>query len=83
MNGYGVVQTVYRPLGIGVIRNDNNEEIIFTKTSMRGEDDGFRQITEGDSVAYRVFNDDIGGRKLARDVWKRPEPAGTTDQARR
>jgi hypothetical protein len=83
MNGYGIVQTIYRHLGIGVIRNNNDEEIIFTKTSMRGEDDGFYQITEGDGVEYRVFSDDIGGRKLARDVWKRPEPAETTDQAGR
>jgi hypothetical protein len=78
MNGYGVVEQVYRPLGIGVIKpNDGTApEVIFTTRSMKGGEDGFHEIKQGDVVNYEIFQDDFGGRNLARDVW--PRDPGTS-----
>jgi hypothetical protein len=71
MNGYGVVERVYRPLGIGVIKpnKENDPEVIFTIRSVKGGEDGFHEIKQGDNVNYEIFQEDFGGRKLARDVW--------------
>jgi hypothetical protein len=71
MNGYGTVEVIYRPLGIGVIKNKNGERIIFTAGSVKGGDPGFQDIEEGEEVHYRVFNDKIDSIGLAREVWKK------------
>lgn len=69
MNGYGTVEKIYRPLGIGVIKSEDGKQIIFTAGSVQGGEDGFEYLTEGDPVNYRTFDDEIGGIKIARDVW--------------
>jgi len=69
MNGYGTVETIYRQLGIGVIKKGNSK-IIFTAGAVRGVD-GFQELTEGDEVHYRTFSDQIEGVSIARDVWKK------------
>jgi cold shock CspA family protein len=78
MNGYGTIETIYRPLGMGIIKSveQNKPNVIFTSASVQGGVDGFHQLVEGETVNYRTFQDAVGGHALARDVWKRPEPGG-------
>ncbi|MFT4121935.1 hypothetical protein [Bradyrhizobium sp.] len=71
MNGYGTVEKIYRPLGIGVIRTSNGTTVIFTAGSVQGGDEGFQDLTEGDEVNYRLFEDRIETIGIARDVWKK------------
>ncbi|MGY4509673.1 hypothetical protein [Bradyrhizobium sp. USDA 3650] len=71
MNGYGTVEAIYRQLGIGVIKKENGERIIFTAGSVKGGDQGFQDLEEGEDVYYRVFNDKIDSIGIARDVWKK------------
>ena len=54
MNGYGTIETIYRQLGIGVIKKENGEQVIFTAGAVKGGDAGFQDLTEGDKVHYRV-----------------------------
>lgn len=71
MNGYGTIEKIYRPLGIGVIKNRENKQIIFTAGSVKGGDQGFQDLKEGDEVHYRTFDDGIGEIGIARDVWRK------------
>jgi hypothetical protein len=48
MDNYGTVETIYRPLGIGVIRNKENKQIIFTAGSVKGGEQGFQDLEEGE-----------------------------------
>jgi hypothetical protein len=47
------------------------ERIIFTAGSVKGGDQGFQDLKEGEEVHYRVFNDKIDSIGIARDVWKK------------
>jgi hypothetical protein len=78
MNGYGTIERMYRPLGIGEIKPNIgpadvglSQNVVFTANAVQGGVDGFQRLVENDQVEYRVFNDDIGGTKFARDVWKK------------
>ena len=73
MNGYGTIETIYRQLGIGVIKKENGEQVIFTAGAVKGGDAGFQDLTEGDKVHYRVFKDQIGSIGIERDVWTKHE----------
>ena len=72
MNGYGTIEQIYRPLGIATIKtgDPNMPIVIFTASAVQGGLDAFQLFHEKDKVDYRVFADDIGGAKFARDVWK-------------
>lgn len=69
MNGYGTIEKIFRPLGIGIIKNKEGERIIFTAPAVKKGADGFDNLTEGDEVHYKVFNEEVGNMKIARDVW--------------
>jgi hypothetical protein len=76
MNGYGLVEKIYRPLGIGIIRSkskndDESTTVIFTTGAVQRGSDGFHEFTEGDQVHYRLFDDKVDHMGLARDVWKK------------
>jgi hypothetical protein len=73
MNGYGTIEQIYRPLGIATIKpgDPNIPTVIFTASAVQGGPDAFQHLREKDKVDYRVFADDIGGAKFARDVWKK------------
>jgi hypothetical protein len=45
--------------------------IIFTAGSVKGGDQGFQDLTEGEEVHYRVFNDKIDSIGIAHDVWRK------------
>lgn len=61
MNGYGTIDRMYRPLGIGVIRpgDPGRPLIIFTKEAVQGGIDRYQSISEGDEVEYKAFDDVI------------------------
>jgi cold shock CspA family protein len=73
MNGYGTIERMYRPLGIGTIKPNKSggPTVIFTTAAVKGGIDGFQKLVENDKVEYRVFSEDIAGAKFAGDVWKR------------
>jgi hypothetical protein len=73
MNGYGTIDRMYRPLGIGTIKPDKAglPTVIFTATAVQGGFDGFQRLVELDKVEYRAFTEEIGGAKFAGDVWKK------------
>ncbi len=71
MNGYGNIEKIYRPLGIGVIRSSSGSTIIFTAGSVRNGNDGFQDLIEGEEVNYRLFDDKIEQVGIARDVWRK------------
>jgi|RhiMethySRZTD1v2_1073278.scaffolds.fasta_scaffold02292_3 hypothetical protein len=75
MNGYGTIERMYRPLGIGEIKPSGPppvpQNIVFTASAVQGGLDGFQKLAENDEVGYRVFSEDIAGVKFARDVWKK------------
>lgn len=75
MNGYGTIERIYRPLGIGVLRTSDGKAVIFTAGSVKGGNDGFQDLKEGDEVYYRLFDDKIENIGIARDVWKK-HPGG-------
>jgi hypothetical protein len=52
-------------------KKENGERIIFTPGSVKGGDQGFQDLKEGEEVHYRVFNDKIDSIGIARDVWKK------------
>jgi hypothetical protein len=69
MNGYGTIDQIFRPLGIGTIRPGGGDaRIIFTANAVRG---GLESLVQENEVEYRTFNEDIAGVKFARDVWKK------------
>jgi hypothetical protein len=70
MNGYGTIDAIYRPLGIGIIKNEKGETVIFTANTVQGGADGFQKLKEKQKVHYQVFkSENIGGNSIARDVW--------------
>lgn len=78
MNGYGTIEKMYRPLGIGEIKPKvsppnvgASQNVVFTASAVQGGVDGFQRLVESDQVEYRIFSDDIAGVKFARDVWKK------------
>jgi hypothetical protein len=43
--------------------------VIFTDKAVRGGEDGFRYLAEGDRVRYRLYPGEIAGKPFAEDVW--------------
>ena len=71
MNGYGTIERMYRPLGIGTIKAGDKSHIIFTPSAVQGGADGFDKLVENDQVWYQRFSEDIAGAKFASDVRKK------------
>jgi hypothetical protein len=71
MNGVGgKIGRIHRPFGIGTSEPSNREgEVIFTDKSVKGGEEVFRNLAEGDPVKYRLYPGEIAGRKFAEDVW--------------
>lgn len=71
MNGFGGrIKRIHRSLGIGTIEPaEDGSEVIFTNDAVKGGQDGFRDLKEGDIVKYRLYPAEIAGRHFADDVW--------------
>jgi cold shock CspA family protein len=71
MNGFGGrIKRIHRSLGVGTIEpSDGGPEVIFTDDAVKGGQDGFRNLKEGDPVKYRPYPAEIADRQFADDVW--------------
>ena len=71
MNGYGTIERIYRPLGVGTIKpKSGGPLIVFTIAAVHGGLNGFNELIETHQIHYRIFEEEIAGIKFAADVWK-------------
>jgi hypothetical protein len=71
MNGYGTIDRMYRPLGIGTIKAQDKSHIIFTPSAVQGGAEGFDKLVQNDKVWYQIFGEHIAGANFASDVRKK------------
>jgi hypothetical protein len=77
MNGIGgKIDHVHRGMGVAVIQKDNSpyEFVIFTPRALRGGDQAFQNIQQGDRVHYSPYPSKIGSAEFAEDVWPVTSP---------